>query len=189
MKIRNLCFIALVAMAFISCSEKKQSNVIIAPKPVPQAPKAPAKMQEINQDMNVAWLGKNYRVVISRKADETKAMTKDESGSKYYDNIINLKVLREDGSVFFDRTFTKADFTQYLDDNTNENGALLGIVLNEPKGDDLVFAASVGSPDPLSDAYIPLVLTLSRMGAVTITKDTQMDTNGEQGTVEEDDGV
>ena len=66
-----------------------------------------------------------------------------------------------------------------------KNSALLGIVLVEPQGDNLVFGASVGSPDALSDEYIPLVLTISRMGDVGIKKDTQLDSTSP----EEDEGV
>ena len=40
----------------------------------------------------------------------------------------------------------------------------------------MIFAASVGSPDKMSDEYVPLVLTISRGGTVNIAKDTQLDT-------------
>ena len=109
--------------------------------------------------------------------------------NKYYDNVITLSVIRPDGSEFFSRTFKKTDFSSYLDDKTRNNGALLGIVLDRAEGDNLVFAASVGSPDRLSDEFIPLVLTLSRMGDVNIKKDTALDTTSDRPEVEEDDGV
>ena len=55
-------------------------------------------------------------------------------------------------------------------------GALLGIVFDKAEGDNLCFAASVGSPDITSDEYLPLVLKISRMGAVSISKDQVLDT-------------
>lgn len=53
---------------------------------------------------------------------------------------------------------------------------MLGIVFDRADGGSLIFAASVGSPDKMSDEYVPLVLTISRGGTVNIAKDTQLDT-------------
>ena len=64
---------------------------------------------------------------------------------------------------------------------------LLGIVLDRAEGDNLIFAASVGSPDALSDEYIPILLTVSRMGDVSIKRDTTMDTSASA--EDEEDGV
>ena len=47
-------------------------------------------------------------------------------------------------------------------------------------GDYLVFAASVGAPDVLSDDYVPMLLKLSRLGAVSIEKDTRLDGDVEE---------
>jgi hypothetical protein len=44
----------------------------------------------------------------------------------------------------------------------------------------------VGSPDRLSDEYIPLILTISRMGDVGIKRDTKIDTEVPE---EEEEGV
>ena len=65
--------------------------------------------------------------------------------------------------------------TQYLDNDFNKTGVFEGLVFDKTDGDWLVFAASVGHPQ--SDEYIPLIIRLSRMGVLTIARDTQMDTN------------
>jgi hypothetical protein len=44
----------------------------------------------------------------------------------------------------------------------------------------MYFAASIGSPDRLSDEYVPLVVKISRAGHASILKDTQLDTGSEQ---------
>ncbi|MBP3229936.1 MAG: DUF4738 domain-containing protein, partial [Prevotella sp.] len=82
--------------------------------------------------------------------------------------------------------FTKADFASLLDEDTRKNGALLGIVLDKTEENQLRFAASVGSPDVLSDQYVPLLLTITRMGAVSMAKDDRLDSGG---AMEEDEGV
>ena len=169
----------MVVCTLLSCKKKPQSEDIIAPKPVKEVQKGPAKMQEIKQSSEVDWVGSRYKIEIVRNADESLQLVQDESGHRYYDNKITLKVSRRDGSEFFNRTFTKADFAQCLDENFRKDGALLGIVLDRAEENQLRFAASVGSPDLLSDQYIPLVLIVTRMGAVSIARDTRLDTGAE----------
>lgn len=179
--------------ATFSCEKKKPTTDIIAPKPVREVKRGPQKMADINQDRSVDWVGNKYRVVVKRTADTSLPMAKDESNHQFYDNAITLKIIRTDGSEFFNRTFTKADFSQYIPEDYRANGALLGIVLDKADGDYLRFAASVGSPDVLSDQFIPLVMTIHRMGGVNITRDTQLDTGGADGSTtdedEDEDGV
>ena len=68
-----------------------------------------------------------------------------------------------------------------------KNGALLGIVYDKIDNGKLSFAASVGSPDPNSDEYIPLTLTLSTSGALYIAIDNKADIVDIE--EEEDEGV
>lgn len=177
-------FCAAIA-AFAACSSKPQSNDIIAKKPVKAAPKPTQDMGNYSQNRTVEWLGGTYSVDVDRKADKQLALATDESGNKYYDNGITLTVLRSDGTEFFKRTFTKANFEEYVGDDYR-NGALLGIVFDHAEGDNLVFAASVGSPDKMSDNYVPLVLKISRTGGVSISKDTKLDTMSDDATDDEE---
>ena len=170
-----------------ACKEKTEPRVIIAPKVETPKPAGPVVMQDLNSSNEVDWLGKRYKVQVSRRADRELPMAEVEQGRKGIDNRITLKILRPDGTEFFNRTYTKPDFASCLDDNTLKTGVLLGIVLDRADGDNLVFAASVGSPDALSDEYIPLLMTVSRMGEVSIRRDTTMDTS--RSAEEEEDGV
>lgn len=174
--------IALVLTAVLSiglltgCKQKKQAEDIIVRKT--EAPKiqAPIRMQEYNQVKDVQWLDRSYQVDILRTADDSLRMVKDETGQKFVDNRIRLKVIRQDGSVFFSQTFTKASFNDYLDDDYRQTGILEGLVFDRVEGNSLIFAGSVSHPQ--TDEYIPLVITLSNFGDVAISRDTQMDTNG-----------
>lgn len=171
---------ACAGCLLVGCKEKPKSNDIIAPKPVKEVQTGPVRMQEIKQSREVDWVGSQYKIEIVRSADDQLALTRDESGKKYYDNKIEMKILRKDGSQFFGRTFTKADFVSYLDDNTRKDGALLGIVLDKAEENQLRFAASVGSPDVLSDQYVPMLLIVTRMGEVKISKDTRLDSGAQE---------
>ena len=160
-----------------SCTEKKKSKIIIAPKPVAQVTNKPTQeMSGYEQARDVEWLGNHYKVVVKREADHELPIIQLDKTNKYYDNKITIRILRSDGTEFFNRTFTKADFESYLDKQTKSMGALLGIVFDKTEGNNLSFAASVGSPDITSDEYLPLVLKISKMGAVCISKDQVLDT-------------
>lgn len=186
------------ATALSSCTEKKKNDdIIIAPKPVQKKLQQTQKMSGYEQSRNVEWLGTEYKVVMKRDPDTSLPLAESDDHTRYYDNKITIRIVRKDGSTFFDRTFRKTDFTAYLDKDMNKTGALLGLVFVEAKGDHLVFAGSVGSPDVMSDEYVPLLVKISRMGAVSIAKDTQLDTGGEDDQQEkksqedddDDDGV
>jgi hypothetical protein len=166
-----------LVLAMSGCGSKKKSDQIITQRVVKKAPQQPVKMQEYNDERDVPWIGKSYHVAINRMPSDSLPMVKDETGQKFVDNIFTLTVSREDGSVFFSRQFTKAFFTNYITEVYRKAGILEGIVFDKADGDWLKFAASVGLPQ--TDEYIPLVIRLSRMGELTVSQDTQMDTNGD----------
>ena len=183
---------AVVCGGFTACSEKKKSDVIIAPKPQAPKPKKTQSMSGYEQARDVEWLGSTYKVIVKREPDKSLPLAMGDDNTKYFDNKITVRILRQDGTEFFNRTFLKTDFKEYLDEKTAEEGALLGLVYVEANGDYLNFAASVGSPDVTSDEYVPLKVKISRMGAVSMGKDSQLDTGSDVETDKEeddDDGV
>ena len=189
-KMKRYLFILMAAAAMLTaCQEKKACTVIIAPKPEPVKPSGPILMQDMKAENSVEWIGKTYKVIVKRKVDRELPMVEVEPGKKAYDNRISLTIVRPDGTEFFKKEYTKSAFMNCLDENTKKNGVLLGIVLDRADGDNLIFAASVGSPDVLSDEFIPMVLTVGRMGDVSIKRDTTMDTSNDQEQQEEDEGV
>ena len=151
---KNELKILLMAMAVVgvsACKEKKQSEDIITTKPVAEVKKPTQKVGDYDMTTPAEWVGSTYQVFVQRKADESLPLADDGQGNKYYDNRITVKVTRKDGSEFFNRTFSKDDFDAYVDPLYKKNSALLGIVFDKAEGDYLVFAASVGSPDRMSD--------------------------------------
>ena len=76
------------------------------------------------------------------------------------------------------RVFTKSTFEAQLDDDYRQTGILEGIVFDQIDGNNLVFAGSVSHPQ--TDEYIPLVITVSNFGDVTLKRDDQMDTSGNE---------
>ena len=178
MKKIQLLAALLMAVLAISCGKKKESKDIIVPTAEVVKPKAPISMQPYSQQQEVAWPDKSYQVFINRVADDSLRMVQDETGQKFVDNRITLRVVRADGSVFFKKVFTKSTFDAQLDDDYRQTGILEGLVFDKVDGNNLVFAGSVSHPQ--TDEYIPLVVTVSNFGNVTIKRDDQMDTNSTQ---------
>lgn len=167
---------AVVALSLGSCKKKQNTGDIITQKVVKARPSAPKRMQGYTQRKDIDWGGSRLQVVITREPDDSLPMVKDETGQKHVDNHINVKITRPDGSVFFSKTFTKATFDSYLTENYRKNGVLEGLVFDSLDGQHMKLATSVSLPE--SDECIPLVVELSRMGVMSVARDTQMDTNG-----------
>ena len=180
-----------VAICLASCGGKKEKTDIIARKPIVVRAKETRAMGDHRESRKVQWIGASYTVDTEFKADKSLPLISD-GEQKYYDNRATVKILRKDGTVFFNRTFSKADFSNQID-ASYKDGALLGVVYDKCDGDNMYFAASVGSPDKSSDEYVPLVVKISRFGDVSIKKDATLDTQSEMGTsnttIEEEEGV
>ena len=146
-----ICFVGILAV--YGCKEKKNTGDIITKKPVTIVQRKIQQTGNYVQSRKIKWLGGVYTVETKRVADTSLPLIED-GNTKYY-------------------------FKDYID-GTYSDGALVGIVLDRAEGDNLLFAASVGSPDKMSDEYIPLLLKVSRQGKVSISKDTQLDTGSSE---------
>lgn len=156
-----------------ACKEKQEPTDIIVPKQTQQAPAEPVAMQDNDYVDEIDWTGKRYLIEINRRSDKELPMVSNAQGAKYYDNRFTVTVRRSDGTTFFSREFTKNDFADNVDAQFLHNNALLGIVFEEAQDTGLLFAASIGDPDPLSDEYVPLIISLSRTGNLSIRRDTR----------------
>lgn len=172
-----LAFIVLASLT-MGCSEKKKSDDVIARKIVKKAPAPPVYMQEYEQTKSVSVGGATMNITIVRQPDDSLTMVKDDTGQKFVDNRISLTVTNAQGSVIVKKTFTKNAFDQYLDDDYRGKGILEGLVFDCVEGNGIRLAASVSHPQ--TDEYIPLVVTVSKSGAISITRDTKLDTSSEE---------
>ena len=173
MNYKSVVALAFVGLITTSCGKKKQhDDIIVQETEVPQ-PQAPIRMQDYKDVKDVQWLGKQYQVEVTRTASDSLAMVKDETGQQFVDNRIVLRVIRQDGTVFCTKTFTKSAFSACLNDDYRKTGILEGFVFDKAEGNHLFFAASVCHPQ--TDEYIPMVVTLSNFAEVGISKDQQME--------------
>ena len=130
----------LTVMLCFSCKEEKKVQTVRKVQKV-VAPKGPRVMGDNTVSRKIGWVGGIYTVEVKRRAD--KSLEKASDGTHdYYDNKISVRILRQNGSEFFSREFTKADFKAKVDDQYYKSGALLGIVFVRPEGTETSRATS-----------------------------------------------
>lgn len=173
MNYRTILTLSIVGLITVSCGKKKQHDDIIVQETETPQPQAPIRMQDYKDIKDIQWLDKQYQIEVTRTADDSLKMVKDETGQQFVDNRITLRIIRSDGSIFCTKTFTKSAFDGCLDDDYRKTGILEGFVFDKAEGNQLFFAASVCHPQ--TDEYIPMVVTVSNFGEVGIAKDQQME--------------
>jgi len=170
---KQVLILTMVAAALLTgvsaCKEKKKSDDIIVAKYVPEQPKAPISMPTDKRKVDVNWLEKTYVVAVSRESDESLPMLTDETGQKYIDNRVSLSILRSDSSVFFKQSFTKESFASYIAGDLRQKGFLENIVFHGVEDQQLKFGVVVSRPGT-DDEFVPLDLSIDRMGGMAITQ-------------------
>ena len=157
----RLATIATAILALLACSETKKSDDIIITKPVKEEVKPTQDMRAYSRSDTVTLSGATYVIAVERNPDASLPLAEDETGCKYHDNTVKLTITRANGGTVYSRTYTKNDFAAYIEAAYLAHNALLGVVYDTTDGTSLRFAASVGSPDMMSDNYIPLTITIN----------------------------
>lgn len=174
-----------------SQEETDGDSIIVIRKPKAVEAKGPFTTRQFDRNEPVHWLDKDYSVQIGCHADSALAQV-EYDGRMYYDNRISVKVVRPDGSVFFDRVFTKESFSAYMPAESRSRFVLLSIIEDARNTTDeaLVLSAAVGEPDDASDLATPLSIFITPQGEVTVRKANLMDDSVEEGSPQQqsDDG-
>ena len=173
---RNILPLMVLMMAaglFVACEkEKKQTvdNIIVPPKVVNAPDTTIHKMNVTKGVDSFKWLGSSYCANVRRSTSDSLSYVTDNTGKRYRNNVIEMKITRRDGSVFFEKKFSKKAFENFLDKEYLEHTVLLGMVYNGTEKDEVRFLGSVGSPDDLAEEYVPFNVFVSKMGEVRIEK-------------------
>lgn len=168
---RTLVLLAASILLLGGCKDKKTSNndIITTDFEMPMPSETPVTMSSLTEQKEVQWVeGRNYRVMVTRMAVDSLPKVSDEIGQKYVDNQVKVTVMRADSTVFFNRTFTKSTFLNWLDGDYREHALLEGIRFLKAEGSDLVFVAWFNYPQAGDDEAKVLQLSVSRMGEVDI---------------------
>lgn len=167
---RNILLLVMALLAVVSCKNKDKNEDIIVEKVIEKPQDGPESMAVDEQTGSVRWINDaDYSCIIKREPDKSLPVVTNHD-VKYYDNSINLMVKRADGSVFFEKTFTKENFAPVLPKEFKENGVLLGINFEKREGNELLFVVSVGSPDETNEEFYYARMSLSNLGATKAMK-------------------
>ncbi len=126
------------------------------------------RMQASKAEQKFMYKGKEYVSFVSRTPDESLPLVKNESGEKFVDNSISLRLTRGSEMVF-SKTFTKNDFASLVGSDFLSKSILEGIVYNKTTSQGIIYAASVCYPQ--SDLFIPIAITISADGKMAMAKD------------------
>ncbi len=158
----------LLLTSLTACkSEKKAEEDIIVEKVIAKPQTTTESMTRDERAGDVTWVGgAQYHYTIVREADSELDVVENH-GKKYHDNSVTLTVTRPDGSEFFKKTFTKANFAPVLPEASMKNGVMLGMVLEKASGNNLRFVVSVGSPDESYEDFYYVIMNLNNFGSTS----------------------
>ena len=174
----TLVFLGVLCMCVTSCKEKKESRDIITKiAPKQKTSSEPKKMSTSPIPPKVIdWAGAKYTIDIKRESTAELPIVEDANGQKYYDNKVTLRITRADGSVFFERAFTRESFKDYTNFSYARKWGLTGFNFDTIEGNNLLFAIAIGSPDEMADdEFIPITLHIDRNGSTSVTTQNQGD--------------
>lgn len=182
--IKKVILLSALGVAFFSltgCKKEKQTHDIITKiAPKPRIPKTPIALKGFNYTKTVQWLGTQYTITIIRQTDKDLPLVNDEDGRKYYDNKISVKIMRKDGKDFYQKVFTKTDFSKFINTQYDKKGALVGFMFDRVDLNTLRFGASVGSPALASDEYVPIDVVIDNLGHISMAVAQTLDTGSDQ---------
>ena len=175
---KYLAFAAVVAFSglFVACEKKKENsnthnNIIVKPREKVEPDTIVHKMNEIDVTTDtIKWMGSTYKARVHRYTNDSLSIAVDENGKQYRNNLIKMVITRKDGSVFFEKVFSKATFESFLDEEYLKQNVLLGLVYNGNDSSNLHFLGSVGRPDILTEEFVPFNVYISKMGEVRVEK-------------------
>lgn len=168
---RKLIYLLLLPLvvAVSACSGKKEnaSHESVLVKMDSIDAHGLQRMQTSKSEIDIKFKGKDYHSLVSRTPDESLPHVSNEMGDTYVDNKILLRLTRGKESVL-NKTFTKNDFSSVVDERFLSKSVLEGIVFDKTTPQGIVYAASVCYPQ--TDLYVPLSITVSADGKMSIKK-------------------
>lgn len=132
------------------------------------------RMQVSSVSQEIECKGKKFQLSVERRPNDALPRVKSEMGL-FVDNEIEVRITRGNGTVLFEKTFTKNDFAAHLSKKYLTNSILEGLVFDDVRTEEkkeITLAASVSYP--MTDLYVPFVLVVSQDGKLSIAADEEM---------------
>lgn len=181
--IRTLGIILAACFITIACRNNEKTEASYNDYEKPENSNEVQKMKTYHYNANIKAFGTTFQYDIVREVNDTLPVIKDDTGQRYADNNIRLKI-NQNNKEIFNKLFTKNTFRSYLDKDFIQHAILEGMAFDRVTPEGLRFSASVSYPN--SDIYIPLAITIAKDGSYHIVKDDVLDTMVEDSTFSED---
>ena len=176
---KQIYIIAALVMAFLTgCkSEKKTSQEEVKQMFQIESVDENTGLQRmqvsrINQEFSCK--GKKFTLSVERTPSDELPRVKSDMGL-FADNIIKVKITRENGTALFEKTFKKSDFAGHLSEKYLKRSVLEGLVFDDVRTaekKEITLAASVSYP--MTDLYVPFTLVVTQDGKLSISMDEDM---------------
>ena len=126
------------------------------------------RMQVSDSKMSFTYNGKEYHSNVIRRPDDSLPVVTNEQGEKFVDSRITLRIT-SGGKSIVNKEFTKESFASLVGAKFLKHSILEGLVYDKNTSKGMVYAASICYPQ--SDLYIPLSITVSADGKISIAKE------------------
>ena len=158
-----------VMLSVISCTSRNKGGddvqVLMKDSTVISAPQ---RMQVSDTKVTITYKGREYRSSVVRRPDESLPVVTNEQGERFIDNSIALRITCG-GKQIVDKVFTKESFASLVDARFLKYAILEGLVYDKTTPQGIIYAASICYPQ--SDLYVPLQLTVSADGKISMAKE------------------
>ena len=184
MRIKKISVLGACAVIMLaSCGEKK-SNAEVETRQTEQqqvTADTPYAESELKNTSTAQLGGKTYQITVARRADTSLPLITDELGKKYYDNRVEVNILR-DGEPFFQSSYTKDAFSDFLSASDKQGSVLLGMAFDADKSDAhaIRLGAQIGQVGVEEGPAFIVEIPLSG-AASSIVRDSNQDTTGDDG--------
>ena len=145
-------------------SEEEETEEIVVDKVIEKPQSGPQKMNDDRVSSDITWISNaRYSYTITRHSSENlpKVTNHDDV---YFDNTVDLVVKRADGTVFFEKTYSKENFAPALPKQVYDAGVLLGMSFEKAENNKLYFVVSIGSPDESVEEFYYVQLIIDNFG-------------------------
>lgn len=165
---RAMIVLAAFWLAACSSSPKRGKEEIMVLVQDGTAKDIPQRMPETAVKVPISYRGKEYQSCVERQPDESLPVVKNEQGESFIDNRITLRITCGNKQII-DRSFTKESFASLAGTGFMKSALLEEIVYDKTTPQGFTYAVSICHPQ--TDFYVPVRLTVTPDGKVSMVKE------------------
>lgn len=184
MRIKKISVLGACAIFMLSSCGEKKSNVNVEALQTEQQQAVagtPYAESELKNTSTAKLGGRTYQITVERRADTSLPVVTDELGNRFYDNRVEVSILR-DGQSFLQRSYTKDAFSDFLSASDKQGTVLLGMAFDADRSDAraIRLGAQIGQVGVEEGPAFIVEIPLSG-AASSIVRDSNQDTTGDDG--------